>query len=365
MQRTIKLTLPSNDSLEKTIKLYNVVCNEVLKIAFQAKTYSKSKVHHLTYYGIRQKHPELQASMVQCLRDQACDMLRREELKRLPTKKPHSSIRYNQRMFTPYLECNTISLCTVNGRKRFHFAFPQYFRRYKAWIVKGVTVSFDKYLQGFRLHLIVEDATVPKLAVSRVLGVDSGIINHAVLSNNKFFASNHIRSVKGRYQFLRSKLQAKGTRSAKRLLRKRSGRERRFTANVNHCIAKLVVNQHFEAIALEKLQIKRTKKNGKRFNQKLGRWAFRQLQTFVEYKAEAVGKTVVYVNPAYTSKTCSRCGAKGIRKGLQFRCPTCGFELNADLNAARNIAQRGMSVLSRLPVNQPIVASLGHRNQIN
>jgi len=275
----------------------------------------------------------------------------------LSVKKPYSCIRYNQRMFTPYLERNTLSLCTVDGRRRFHFACPQYFERYKSWMVKGVTVSFDKHAQRFRVHLVVEDGTPSKLAVSRVLGVDSGIINHAVLSNNVFFASNHIQSVKGRYQFLRSKLQTKGTSSAKRHLRRLSGRERRFTADINHCIAKLVVNQPFEAVALEKLQIKRAKKNGKKFNSKLGKWAFRQLQRFVGYKAEALGKSVVHVNPAYTSKTCSRCGARGVRKGSVFRCTSCGFELNADLNAARNIAQKGMSLLSRLPVNKPIVAS--------
>lgn len=355
MQRTIKLTLTSNDSLKKTVELYNVVCNEVLKVAFKARTFSKTRVHQLTYRGIRQKYPQLQSSMVQCLRDQACDMLKREELKRLPVKKPYSSIRYNQRTFTPYLERNTVSLCTVDGRRRCQFAFPQYFNRYKTWKVKNLTVSFDRHLQRFRLHMVIEDGDIPKLPIFKVLGVDSGIINHAVLSNNVFFASNHIRSVKGRYQFLRSKLQAKGTPSAKRHLQRLSGRERRFTADANHRIAKLIVAQPFEAIALEKLKIRREKKNGRRFNQKLGKWAFRQLQRYIEYKAETYGKTVVYVNPAYTSKTCSRCGQRGIRKGLTFKCQHCGFELHADLNAARNIAQKGITLLSRLPVNEPIV----------
>lgn len=357
MQRTIKLSLENDDSLLRTIQLYNTVCNEVLKIASKTHTYSKNRVHRLTYRDIRQKYPLLQASLVQCARDQACEMLKREELRRLPIKKQYSSIRYNQRTFTPLLERNNISLSTIDGRKRFHFTFPHCFRRYKTWTVKALTVSFDRHLQKFRLHLVVENGDVPKLPVSRVLGVDSGIINHAVLSNNVFFASAHVRSVKGCTQFLRSQLQAKGTRSAKRHLKRLSGRERRFTANVNHCIAKLIVAQPFEAIALERLKIKRKKENGKRFNRKLGNWAFRQLQFCIKYKAEALGKTVVYVNPAYTSKTCSRCGQKGIRKDLAFRCPSCGFELNADLNASRNIAQRGMSVLSRLPVNQPIVAS--------
>jgi transposase len=86
---------------------------------------------------------------------------------------------------------------------------------------------------------------------------------------------------------------------------------------------------------------------------KLGNWAWRQLQLYIEYKAETFGKTVVYVNPAYTSKTCSRCGQRGARKGLVFKCKHCGFELNADLNASRNIASLGKFELGRLLVNEP------------
>jgi len=353
MQRTVKLTLPSNDSLLKTIELYNVVCNEVLKVSFEARTYSKSKVHHLTYYGIRQEHPMLQSSMIQCLRDQACDMLKRGKLKTLPKKKLYSAIRYNQRTFKPYLRKGVASLSTIHGRIKIAVNIPKYFQQYVDWQVKGCSLSYDVHIKKLKLNLVVEKETPQKVEANTALGVDSGILNHAVLSNNVFFASNHIRNVKGRYQFLRQCLQAKGTRSAKHHLRQISGREKRFMADVNHRIAKLIVNQPFNLIALEKLKVKKEKTNGKRFNRKLGNWAWRQLQTFVEYKAETLGKTVVYVDPAYTSKTCSRCGQKGTRKGLIFKCKHCGFELNVDLNASRNIAQRGMSLLGRLLVNEP------------
>jgi IS605 OrfB family transposase len=280
-------------------------------------------------------------------------MLKREELKHLPVKKLFSAIRYNQRTFKPYLQRGIISLCTVHGRIKVSIGIPKYFQQYLDWQVKSATLSYDICIEKLRLHLVVEKESPQKLEANTVLGVDSGIINHAVLSNNVFFASNQIRNVKVRYQFLRQKLQALGTRSAKRLLTKRSGREKRFQADVNHRIAKMIVQQPFNVIVLEKLKVKKEKKNGRRFNRKLGNWSWRQLQVFVEYKAEAYGKTVVYVNPAYTSQTCSRCGQKGARKGLVFKCKHCGFELNADLNASRNIAQKGMTLLGRLSVNEP------------
>lgn len=67
------------------------------------------------------------------------------------------------------------------------------------------------------------------------------------------------------------------------------------------------------------------------------------------------GVPVVFVPPAYTSKTCSRCGhvhpetdqKKSYRNGKRFKCGHCGLEHDADINAAKNIAALG------LPVSQP------------
>ncbi|MCL2890851.1 MAG: RNA-guided endonuclease TnpB family protein, partial [Methanomassiliicoccaceae archaeon] len=90
-------------------------------------------------------------------------------------------------------------------------------------------------------------------------------------------------------------------------------------------------------------------KTGKTFRKMIGGWAFRQLAEFLEYKAEERGKVVVYVNPKDTSRRCSHCGhtEKDNRKGSSFVCKECGFSLNADLNAARNIAGLGISVFGR------------------
>jgi IS605 OrfB family transposase len=129
-------------------------------------------------------------------------------------------------------------------------------------------------------------------------------------------------------------------------------------ADVNHQIANWVVNQPFDAIALEKLGIKRDKRLGRTFNRALGNWSFGQLQGFIDYKAEALGKAVIYIDARYTSQKCSRCGdiRKSNRRGLVYNCKACGFELHADLNAARNIASLGRSETGRLPVNQPNVS---------
>ena len=86
--------------------------------------------------------------------------------------------------------------------------------------------------------------------------------------------------------------------------------------------------------------------------ERFGKWAFDQLRNFIEYKAQLVGVPVIPVNPKNTSRRCSHCGhiAKANRKSQsEFVCIHCGFSLNADENAAKNI-----SFLAE--VKQPIVA---------
>jgi len=100
--------------------------------------------------------------------------------------------------------------------------------------------------------------------------------------------------------------------------------------------------------ALEDLsKIRVQKRREKQFNRKLNSWSFYQLEQFIRYKAETLGKHVLLVDARYTSQKCSECGHiyKGNREGSAFRCRKCGFELHADLNASRNIAQAGIILL--------------------
>ncbi|WIM44022.1 transposase [Methanosarcina mazei] len=362
--RTIKLKLSVSEEdkeyLKKTITLFNTVFNEVAKYGFEHKTHSKVSIHHATYKDIREKYPELPSSLVQGARDIACEALKGVELKLLPVAKPFSSIRYNQRVITYYLQYGRVSIATINGRVKATFNIPGYYQEYVNWEVRSSTLKYDAIKGAFFLHVIFRTES-PEPSGNKVLGIDRGIVNIAVCSNNVFFNGNQIKNVRGKYAHLRKQLQSKGTKSAKRLLRKISRKERRFVTDTNHCISKTIVNMPFDIFALEDLtSIRVQNRKGKAFNRKLNSWAFYQLAQFLEYKVETLGKRVIYVDPRFSSQKCSKCGdiRKSNRNGSSYHCRDCGFQIHADLNAALNIAQAGISCLSRVSVNNPNVATI-------
>jgi IS605 OrfB family transposase len=365
VERTITVKLEPSEAVRHTVRIFNEATNFFLRLGFYNRTHSKRKLQTLGYYEARGRWPALQSSLVQGARDCAADMLKRERCRRLPFKRPGTAARFNQRTFKAFLDSGSLSLTTVNGRLKVPLRIPECFRKYVGGKIKALRVRVVDH--NLLADLVVELPDVPTKAIAnpRVVGIDRGINNIAVTSNGGFFNSKHLRNVRGRYAYLRGELQSAGTRSAKRHLKRLSGRERRFQADVNHSIAKEIVEADFDVLALEDLSIKRDKRLGKEFNRKLGRWAFAQFETYLRYKSEDCGKQVISVPPEYTSQMCSRCGNLGIREGHSFRCPVCGNSLNADLNAARNIASLGNALVGRPTVNGPIVATSDAEHRIS
>jgi|SRR5579859_3308491 len=203
-----------------------------------------------------------------------------------------------------------------------------------------------------------------------VVGVDLGLSRPAVTSNNRFLGKKGWKAVEGRLFYLTRALQKKGTRSAKRHLKRVRHRQQHFRRDCDHVLSKQIVQavEPGGTIVLENLTgiRKRMKARGHtKTRRRMHSWSFAQRKGFIGYKAEERGCTVAGVDPRHTSQRCSCCGhiARTNRRSQSvFKCRTCGYHLNADVHAARTIAAKehadgGKAAVGGLRVNQPIVSN--------
>ncbi|MHB9126878.1 MAG: RNA-guided endonuclease InsQ/TnpB family protein [Candidatus Humimicrobiaceae bacterium] len=190
----------------------------------------------------------------------------------------------------------------------------------------------------------------PTIKTKTHIGVDLNTTIHcavvAIKETGKVYKfgkkAEHIHK---KYKTIRKNLQKKELYD---VVKKIKNRESRIVRDLNHKISKSIISLAVKekgGIQMEKLQgIRDNKKHRKSFKYALNSWSFYQLAKFVEYKALLAGVPVTYIEPAYTSKCCSKCGQIGERNDKYFKC-VCGHVEHADVNAAFNIAFPSPSIV--------------------
>ena len=187
-----------------------------------------------------------------------------------------------------------------------------------------------------------------------IIGIDAGLRQIMTIYNAKtgqtFFENGQFIAKKRRnYAKKRQSLQSKNTTSAKRRLKKLSGRENRWMTDVNHCLSKTLVSENPNTlIVVEDLTNVTfdTVNNRKKENRyEHHSWAFYQLQQDIAYKAREHGSYLIKVNPAYTSQRCPKCGTickeNRDKNNHIYHCNHCHYQSNDDRVAAMNIVQLG------------------------
>lgn len=257
-----------------------------------------------------------------------------------------TSVDYDARIFAYRERDETVSLTVVGGRIHVPLWLGIYQREALAGKTPTSATLVRKGRTAWMIHIVVEDDD-PPAREGPPIGVDLGIRNTAVTSVGTIHDGRGRQQFKARRQRIRSSLQSKGTRGAKRVLQRLAGAESRRIRHDNHVLSRHIVDEavkaHAGAIRLERLTDirRRTRIWNKHSNRLVAGWSFGQLQNFVAYKARRAGLAIEYVDPYHTSKECSRCHTVGERRVDVFRCAACGLVLHADLNAALNIAAGG------------------------
>jgi len=178
-----------------------------------------------------------------------------------------------------------------------------------------------------------------------VLGIDLGVNSLAVSSTGTFWQGDDYDHWCREFEKRRGEMQHCGTQAAHKALLRLGKREEAWRKQYIHTIANELVSEAIEhdcdVIAFEDLNDIREGLPQAKWHHV---WAFRRLFEYVSYKAPEQGVSVEQVEPNHTSQRCSRtdCGFThpNNRQGEHFECQKCGYEVNADYNAAKNIGLR-------------------------
>jgi putative transposase len=378
MHRTIRIQLQPSPTqaaaLAETSRQFTMAFNMFVELGWSNSVSNATKLHFLAYYPVRAALPDLNSNLTNTARAKAAEAIRSAfTLRKDQDRKvsmPRSIAcppRYNNHTYRVDWESQTVRISLVGGRQTIRFRVPDYAKKYVGNLVD--TADLIERDGKWWLHVVVSVPTPEVQPSDQVVGVDLGINRPAVMSNNQFLGPKRWKAVEGRYFTLARALQKKGTKSAKRHLRKLKRRRARFHKDADHILSKRIVVavEPGSTIVVENLKDIRKRMQAKRrtnTKRRMHSWPFASLKAKIEYKAEERGCRVVAVDPRHTSQACSRCGhtARNNRRSQSiFMCRQCSYYLNADLNAARNIAAKYRAGGGTSPAgglrNQPIVST--------
>jgi putative transposase len=339
-------TVEQADALRRTLEAFNAACNFLAGVAFALGSANKYKLQHEAYHSAREKFG-LSSQMAVRAISKVCEAFKRDRTKR-PEFRPHGALPYDER-FMSWKGLDRVSLLTLTGR----VLVPVRFGAYQAARLDRRQGQADLIFRDGKwlLAVTVDAPEADPMDPEGVLGVDLGIVNVATDSDGNQYTGGLILGTRRRHRRTRTRLQSKGTNSAKRLLKQRRRKESRFQRHENHQISKAIVARAKgtkRAIALEDLTGIRERIRSRRPQRAtLSSWAFAQLRAFIAYKAQAAGVPILLVNPRNTSRTCPACGHsdKANRKSqASFLCVSCGCAGNADQFAAENIRRVALSL---------------------
>ena len=233
--------------------------------------------------------------------------------------------------------------------------------------VKNVTVSHScgHWYISIQTEREVSDVIHPSTSA---IGVDMGIAQFATLSDGHFFAA--VNSFKQKQKQL-ARYQRAFSRKVKfsqnwKKQKSKIGRLHQTIANIRKDYlhkTTTIISQNHAMIVIEDLQVKNMSKSASGNLNKPGRHVkaksglnrsildqgWFEFRRQIEYKQVWRGGDVLAVPPQYTSQRCSCCGTvskENRQSQAKFACIACGYQANADVNAAMNILAAGHAVLA-------------------
>ena len=279
---------------------------------------------------------------------------------------------------------NKISVNTLGKRAIMAYDAPECFAGFFDGSWTFGTGKLVSLLGEWYLHIpVTREADAAALveleSYAHIVGIDRGIrflsVSYDEKGKTSFVSGREVMEKRQSFAKVRAELQSKGTKSAKRALKRISGRENRWMRDVNHCLAKALVSEYgagtlFVVEDLTGISFAEDNQRDAKGNRELHSWAFYQYEQFLSYKAQLAGAEVLKVSPKYTSQRCPKCGrilkSNRHRETHEYVCDACGYRTNDDRAGAMNIQYLGRLYAAGdpepkfvLPKPAPAVADVG------
>ena len=334
--------------LHATLERCNAACDWLARLGADTKTTRQYDLHKIGYAELRARFGLAAQVAARCI-GKVADAFKVGDKEEVREFRRHAAQPYDERIFRFLPGQDAVSIWTLAGRQRIPFVCAEAHRGLLASAKGQVDLMFVRGKWMLAATCDVEE--IPAYIPTDVRGIDLGVVNLAVDDLGRTFTGAQIDNVRRRQHSRRRALQKVGTRSAKRALRRASGKQARFQRHTNHVLSKAIVLDAERgrcSVALEDLEgIRDRVQANRRQRRRLHNWGFHELRCLIEYKARLRGVPVDLVDPRNTSRECSCCHLIDKRNRPsrdKFQCIGCGVAAPADHNAAVNIRQRALTV---------------------
>ena len=376
MLRAIKIRLYPNKEqatmITKLLGCYRVVYNQCLNRKIESYK-NKGKTENLSTLGKFVHHELLKDDNFIWLREQNTKVLKQSVKDMLSAyknfferhtgypkfKSKHDnkqSCRFElvaiskRNVYTNY----KISLANIRNIKfRCNEKYAQYLQKHHDNIRQATLTKLS--CGEYYLSILVDGSLTYKIKdTDAAVGIDLGIKAFVITSDgevfdNLRFKKSETKKIKRLQHQLSKKEKGSNNRNKARIklanLYKKINDKKQYYL---HAVSNSLIDEN-QVICMEDLNVKGMLRNHK-LAESICEMNFGEFRRMLEYKARWYNRKIVFVNRFYpSSKTCHNCGY--INKGLklsdrQWICPQCGEVIERDYNAALNILDEGLRIIS-------------------
>lgn len=352
-------------SILDTARLAYNKCADILdsnKIHLDLKS-----VHNAVYYILREEFPIIPSQGVIKIYKECISAFRSINSNghiehKIPEKK-NCSMRLDKRLYSKF-NVDNISLCSEKSNHRAIaeiLKFPRLMELFKKYPTQDPLI----FKRNGKFYLSIP-FNAPEIPVQNenCIGVDLGERRFAITSDGIMFNDKEYNARRRKLRYIKRCLQKKGTKSARKHIRKLYVKEYNQSTDMCRRMANTILQStNASIIVLEDLsgikqKTSKTKDGFKKnnHNRRMAQVPFYKFKQILSYKALLNGKRVETVSPFMTSQTDCTTGKKdGTRNNRRFYCKN-GTVLDADWNAAVNIAHKSKHPFSfKMPLDGALI----------